>query len=535
MSDDKPMVTLSINGEEVQAPQGTLVIEAARAAGHKVPSFCYHPGLPPDGNCRMCICDVRTWNPRTEEHMAARRPVVTCKTEVADKMAVITESPEVSQIRASVMEFLLINHPIDCPICDKAGECMLQDHYMSYDQTRSELRDEKVHKPRLVHFSDRIVYNAERCIMCSRCVRFTTHVTESHELGIVNRGDRTFVDVPEGGGLHNNYQDCVSDICPVGALTKTRFRFKRRVWNLKHVDSVCGGCSRGCNTVVDHDRVAMYRVMPRHNAQVNGYWMCDEGRDLIDGFDKDRITEAGIDGETATWAEALERCATVLGTAREAPDSVAILASAWASNEAAAAARKLAGDLGIPEANLAVKTDRVSGFEADDILHTDDHNPNRRGVTDAGFEGEVDEILGRVSSGAIKTLVLWGGGLHHHLDGAEPAELLGKLDSLIYLGLTSDPAGDLAQVVLPLATSFESRGSWTNVDGIPSAFGAALAPPGQARSAFRAWCDLASATGQEALAEDEESAARQLGHPVFERPLNPAGALFRHASMVRRP
>ena len=537
-------VTLTIDGIEVSVPKGTKVIEAAKQAGKVIPHFCYHPALPVDGNCRMCIADVRTWNPRAEQHVPARRPAVTCWVDAEENMQVFTDTDEVKKSRETVMEFLLANHPIDCPICDKAGECMLQDYYMLHDGKKSELRDEKVHKPRLVPFGERIIYNGERCILCSRCTRFTEHVTETHELGIVNRGDRAIVEVVADGDFKNNYTDCVADICPVGALTKTDFRFKKRVWFLKHTDSVCGGCSRNCNTVVDHDGSEIIRIMPRRRDDINSFWMCNEGRDLykdLEATERPACAELraeGAEGDVLAWVGE-----TLGAHKKNGPERFAAIGSSWMSNEEAFLLAHLVSKL--KGQHMDVKTDRVTGLEADDLLHTDDHNPNRAGVVAAGVApGKKDGkdlagILEACAAGEIDTLLVWGSGLVNHFDGDADAmgSALESVTNIIQLTDTTDAVTGLATAVVPVQNWAERDGTWTNCDGKESRFRKALTPPEGALDGFAALMALCDAAGvrspvknikeaRKKLKQTPESEVRQFADGQFEFPADQTR--FRH-------
>ncbi len=498
-------VTLTIDGKEVTVPKGTKVIEAAKQVGVEIPHFCYHPGLPVDGNCRMCIADVRTWNARAEKHFPARRPAVTCWTDAEENMLVFTDTDEVKKSRATVMEFLLINHPIDCPICDKAGECMLQDHYMSHDRTRSELREEKIHKPRLKEFGERIVYNGERCILCSRCTRFTAHVSKTHDLGIVNRGDRAVVELAQDSSFDNAYTDNVADICPVGALTKTDFRFKKRVWFLKHTDSVCGGCSRNCNTVIDHDRAEIIRIMPRRRDEVNGHFMCNEGRDLYKKLAAAPRASAPIGrvdelGSGPSWDDALAWAGGKLAEQKKA-GKLAIIGSPWMSNEEALVLGHL-GSKVTKSAWMDLKDDVVDGYPADDILHTDDHNPNRKGAADAGVApGKKDGkdlagIIETIAAGEVEVLLVWGPGLVNHYDSADAMrDALAKVPVVIQATAELDEVSELASLVLPVRNWAESDGTWTNFEGHTSRFRKALRPHGSARDGFELLSGLCEAAG----------------------------------------
>ncbi len=538
---DIQTVSLTINELPVEMPAGTSVLEACKRQGIDIPHFCYHPGLPVDGNCRMCIVDIE----------GARRPPVSCATAVAPGMKVRTDTDGVKAIRASVMEFLLINHPIDCPICDKAGECMLQDYYMLHDRKRSELRDDKVHKPRLVRFSDRIVFNGERCILCSRCVRFTENVTGSHELGIVNRGDHSLVEVVTGQELHNHYQDCVADICPVGALTKTDFRFKKRVWFLKHTESVCPGCSRGCNVVLDHDRTSVIRLMPRHRPEVNGHWMCDEGRDIYRILARDRgesqpLVRIPQKSSRPSWTEAVTLLAEILSEVKKTPEKIAVLASSWGSNEEAFLLAKVFGEtLKVP--HMAVKTDRWEGLAADDLLHTDDHNPNRTGVMANGVvpnekKGGLDVagILEACRAGSISVLLVWGPGLAGHLAGGEEelGQVLAAVPRVVYLGWCADAVEGMAHLVLPSPAWAEKEGSFTNCDGVKSVFRRAVEAPGNRKGEIEILADLQARLKGRSYGSTFRELAQKTGAPLPSTrtlPILGQESLYRHAGGVARP
>lgn len=267
---DKPKVNLTINGKAVQVEAGTSVFNAAMETGIFVPHYCYHPDLSIAGVCRMCMVEIEK-NPRLQ---------ISCNTTAAEGMVVRTDTQKVQETVKNVLELHLINHPLDCPICDKAGECKLQDFYSDYGLYASRMEfDAKVHKPKVVDIGT-IVLDSERCILCSRCVRFTSEVTKTHELGIFNRGDRSVLRTYDGKPLRNEYTGNLADICPVGALTAKDFRFQQRVWFLEKAETVCTQCARGCNTLVSINpkTATLYRVEPRRNVEVNKSWICDQGR-----------------------------------------------------------------------------------------------------------------------------------------------------------------------------------------------------------------------------------------------------------------
>ena len=253
------MPKLTIDGRALDVPKGTTVIQAARQLGVEVPHYCWHPGLSVAGNCRVCLVEV--------EGMPTLQ--IACNLPVADNMVVRTASDKAKRGRADILELLLINPPLDCPICDQAGECKLQEYSFRIGNDRSRFDFPKVHKPKHVRFSDKVMFDAERCILCTRCVRFMDEVAKSDELDISNRGDRNESSVKRGGVLESPYQMNIIDVCPVGALTSSDFRFKSRVWFLESTKTVCASCSRGCNVVVGSRWNKILRLIPRENQAVN--------------------------------------------------------------------------------------------------------------------------------------------------------------------------------------------------------------------------------------------------------------------------
>lgn len=266
------MVKCTINGKSVEVKPGTMIIQAFKQINEDIAHYCWHPALSVAGVCRLCMVEIEG-NPRLQ---------IACNTPVAEGMVVTNKSEKVKDAVKWGLDFHLINHPLDCPICDQAGECGLQDQYMKFGRYDSEMAESKVKKRKVVDLGERVVLDSERCILCSRCVRFTEEVSKTNELGIFNRGDRSEIGTYKDKPLNNNYSVNTVDICPVGALTSKDFRFQQRVWFLKEGESVCNGCSTGCSIYVHHNKEGVWRVKPRFNEEINGYWMCDKGRDLVD-------------------------------------------------------------------------------------------------------------------------------------------------------------------------------------------------------------------------------------------------------------
>jgi NADH-quinone oxidoreductase subunit G len=478
------MPKLTIDGKAIEVSAGVNLIEAARLVGVEVPHYCYHPGLSIAGQCRLCMVEIEK-NPR---------PQIACNTLATDGMVVSTQTPKVLQTRQSVMEFHLINHPLDCPVCDQAGECWLQIYYMQHGLYNPRMIEEKVHKPKAVPIGPHVILDAERCILCSRCVRFCDEVTGTGELGIFNRGDVSEIGLFPGKELANFYSGNVVDICPVGALTDRDFRFKVRVWYLDTTKSICPGCSRGCNIEIHTNtrrphhnagrRVA--RLKPRYHPAVNRWWMCDPGRY---GFgpidDPSRILSPRCrDGEKIAevgWEEITPLVAQRLGQYRS--EEIGILASPRMSNEDLFALSRLAEQLGVRNVDFRVPP-RERGFE-DQILIKADKNPNTKGAELIGLlprAGGLDAVgmLRAARAGGLKCLWVF----HHDLLGsawpeAETLEALLALDCLIFQGSNDNGASPYAQLVLPSATYAESEGSYTNFEGRVQRFRKALPPLGE--------------------------------------------------------
>src|SRR5262245_54660378 len=373
------MPTLTIDGKDVTVAPGTNLIEAARQVGIEVPHYCYHPGLTIAGQCRLCMVDIDKM-PRSQ---------ISCNTTVADGMVVHTKTERVVETRRSVMEFHLINHPLDCPVCDQAGECWLQIYYMRHGLYDPRMADEKVHKPKAVPLGPHVMLDAERCILCSRCVRFCDEISQTGELGIFHRGDHSEIGLFPGTTLENKYSGNVIDICPVGALTDRDFRFQVRVWYLDTAKSLCNGCARGCNVDVHTSRRRPHhnqgrrvaRLKPRFNPDVNRWWMCDEGRygfGWID--DESRLTTpiARTDGRpTQTdWDDVVTALAAALRRYR--PDEIGVIASPRMSNEDLFLLKQLVARLGL--AHVDHRVPPAAPGDQDELLIRADKNPNTRGA-----------------------------------------------------------------------------------------------------------------------------------------------------------
>src|SRR5438034_1220838 len=375
------MPKVTIDGKEIEVEAGTNLIEAARRLGIEVPHYCYHPGLSIAGQCRLCMVDIDK----------TPRPSIACNLPAADGMVVRRQTERVKDMRRSMMEFHLINHPLDCPVCDQAGECWLQIYYMQHGLYDPRMLDEKVHKPKAVPLGPHVVLDAERCILCSRCVRFCDEITGTGELGIFGRGDHSEIGLFPGQDLENNYSGNVVDICPVGALTDRDFRFRVRVWYLDTTKSICPGCARGCNVEVHVNRKRPHhaegrrvaRLKPRFNDAVNAWWICDVGRYGFDAVDDpSRIRFARRGDAEVELDEALNALLDALR--RHTPAEIAILASPDLANEDLFALRRLTETLGIRQVAGGVGRARRDVHQ---LPRARPALPRRRGAARRGARG----------------------------------------------------------------------------------------------------------------------------------------------------
>jgi len=475
------MPRLTIDGKEIEVEAGTNLIEAARRLGIEVPHYCYHPGLSIAGQCRLCMVDIEK----------TPRPSIACNTPAADGMVVHTQTERVKDMRRSMMEFHLINHPLDCPVCDQAGECWLQIYYMQHGLYDPRMLDEKVHKPKAVPLGPHVMLDAERCILCSRCVRFCDEITGTGELGIFGRGDHSEIGLFPGQDLENNYSGNVVDICPVGALTDRDFRFRVRVWYLDTTKSICPGCARGCNVEVHVNRKRPHhaegrrvaRLKPRFNDAVNAWWICDVGRYGFDAVDDpSRIRFARRGDAEVELDEALNALLDALR--RHTPAEIAILASPDLANEDLFALRRLTETLGIRQVAFGVPPAAPTPA-ADDFLLRADRHPNTRGAETILPAGDAAAILAAARAGRVK--VLWV--FQHDLlaagwSAAETRQALERVDTLVFSGTNDNATSALATLVLPLAAWVERDGTFTNFLGRVQRFRAAVEPLGEALAAW---------------------------------------------------
>ena len=479
---EKGLVNVQIDGVWHQFPKGTRMIEACKQAKVTVPSYCYHPKLTAPGNCRMCLVQMGM-PPRPAPGQEAAyddagyqpigwmpRPVIACANTVSENMGIRTTGELVEKCREGVMEFLLINHPLDCPICDKAGECRLQEQSVQHGRGVSRFVDMKVKKPKNVDIGPRIRLDDERCIMCSRCIRFMDEVADDPVLGFTQRGTHTTLTVHPGRLLDSNYSLNTVDICPVGALTSNDFRFQMRVWFLKETPTIDVNCGTGTNITLWTRGETIHRITPRLNDEVNSAWMPDSHR----------LNFHYIDWSCAI-ATAAERIRAV------APNQVAVIASGRMTNEELFLARTLSVEIGTPHLSLVPREG-----EADALLIAADRNPNTTGAklvlgTDTPYSG-LAVIRDGVRDGSIKVLIVLGEDIIS--DAGFTRDDLEKLDFLLQTSILANPTADCAHLVLPSAAFTEKRGSMVNLSGRLQRLNRAVEPPALAHDDWEILRDL---------------------------------------------
>jgi len=499
------MVNVQIDGAWHQFPKGTRVIEACEQAGSYVPRYCYHKKLSSPGNCRMCLIEMGMpkMGPDRKPELGPDgkplinwmpRPQICCAQDVAEGMGVRTNSPLVDECRRGVMEFLLINHPLDCPICDQAGECQLQEFSVEYGNAASRFLENKVKKPKAVELGPRVTLDDERCILCSRCVRFCQEIAQDDVLGFVDRGSHTVLTAHPGKRLENNYSLNTVDICPVGALTSSDFRFKMRVWFLKETKSICTSCATGCNTLIGTREDVIYRQTPRENDAVNSSWMCDFGR-LNYGYleSEKRLLEPLIfsNGEliAADWKTAVAHAALQLR--HFSGWETAIIASGRMTNEELWLTAQIARFLGVKWIDIVPR----SG-EGDDILLSKDRNPNTNGarlILNLSLPGSNLAAIGDgIKNGQIKAVLALG---EKPTACGISTEQLSQLPAFVAMNILADETTDLATAILPAFGFAEKRGSMINGDGRLQRLNRAVRGPGNARDDWEILRDLLQALG----------------------------------------
>ncbi|HVA84099.1 MAG TPA: molybdopterin-dependent oxidoreductase [Candidatus Binataceae bacterium] len=465
---------LTVDGRAIEAPEGTPLLQAMLDAGLDIPHYCYHPKLSIDGSCRLCQVKIEGM-PKLQ---------ISCNTQVRDGMVVNTLDPEVALARRGVLELLLLNHPLDCPICDKAGECWLQNYAMRFGSRHARTLEPRRKHQKRVDIGERMLLDQERCILCRRCVRFCREISKTGELAVFNLGDRSVLDVYDRR-LDNDYSICTADVCPVGALESKDFHHKIRVWFLQETASVCPGCSNGCNIMVSEYRNRIWRLIPRRNDAVNDTWMCDHGRldyKFVDAPERLRAPMVAESGALvpASWQEALARAAAAIAAlkARHGDLAMGAIVSPHLTNEENFCFGELMRAAGAGKVAMAVRRGA-----SDNFLIKAEKAPNARGVRDLGLVSGGDDGLGELlraaEAGELKGLYLCGDDLLDTLAPERLEAILGRLELLIVQSLKLDPRLGRATVAFPTTTFAEKDGSFTNHAGrVQRIFKAIETPPG---------------------------------------------------------
>ncbi|MGH8014058.1 MAG: 2Fe-2S iron-sulfur cluster-binding protein [Candidatus Binataceae bacterium] len=476
-SNSVKIVHVTVDGQVLEAPEGTPLLQTMLDAGLDIPHYCYHPKLTIDGSCRLCQVRIE----------GAPKLQISCNTPIRDGMVVHVNDPEVELARKGVLELLLINHPLDCPICDKAGECWLQDYTMRFSSRYARTIEPRRKNGKRLDIGERMLLDQERCILCRRCVRFCREISKTGELGIYGIGDHSVLDIYDKR-LDNDYSMNTADICPVGALETKDFHHRLRVWFLEETASVCPSCANGCNTMVCHYKNRIYRLLPRRNDQVNDTWMCDWGR-LNYRFvaDPDRLRAPLVLGEGAAvatdWDTALERAVSLLRdfTAHHGGAALGALISPHLTNEENFRFGQMLSAIGAGRTAMAVRKGK-----ADELLIKAEKAANARGVREMGLvkgdDDGLEDLLKAVEAGEIKGLYICGDDVLEAVAPERLSAIVGKLELLIAHNLKQCAELAKAAVTFPTTTWVEKDGTFTNHAGRIQRIQRALRTPPEWRS-----------------------------------------------------
>jgi len=472
------MPNIFIDGKKIETKPGKTIIEAAYENGFQVPHFCWHPELSVAGNCRMCLVEVGMPKRLPDGNIeldSNNNPVVSyipklqiaCATPVSDEMYVNLNNDKVIHAQEAVMEFLLINHPLDCPICDEAGECKLQEYAFTHSKGESRFNEVKNHKDKRQKWGPNVMYDAERCISCSRCIRYAKEVAQQDVLSFVQRGDHVTIKVAEGQEFDNPYSMNVIEICPVGALTSPDFRFKSRVWDMSFNDSISFADSTGSNTMLGIRNNEILRVQPRTNMYVNKYWLSDDARlNHYEFVNKNRISEPSIKingkHETVTWADAYSETAKRISKFKA--NEIFFLSSAKATNEDNYIFQKFARTV-VKSLNVDYLQHIDQSYQ-DKFLGVADRAPNSNGVLEVGAAAnnnglKASELADNINSGKIKALVVME---EDFKNNEHIIESLDKLELLVVMYYNYNAVTSKADIVLASSTYAEIEGTYTNKD-----------------------------------------------------------------------
>lgn len=440
------MATIIVDDKELQVKDDAMLIDELLANGINIPHFCYHPALGKDGNCRMCMVEIQ----------GKKRPQIACDTPIKDGMVISTKSKSIQKVKQGILELELINHPADCPVCDQAGECSLQNYYMDEGLYESRLDTPKVHARKKIDLGANVVLDQERCVLCTRCVRFTKEITKTKELGVLNRTDHSVITTFPGRPLDNPYAMNVVDLCPVGALTSKDFRFHKRVWFLEPQEAVCNGCAKGCSIYVDHHKAkyesdAVFRYRPRFNPKINGYFICDVGRLSYKQENENRLSMPLIKGKEVSYADASAKLKTLL---QENRSKIVFLISPSLSLEEMIQINKLKNFYDA----------KVSGYDieeydknfGDDYLKCNDLSTNRRGLKLLNIDEDKDKLKEDLKEAQMVVLV-----------GRDDMQILKEknIQTVVCISASMPKQKDFYNVYLPVLTHTSKEGSYINIDG----------------------------------------------------------------------
>ncbi len=485
------MPVVTIDGRKIETQPGKTIIEAANDNGIHIPHFCWHPSLSVAGNCRMCLVNVGSHKKNAEGQVeldAEGNPQVAwmpklqiaCSTPVSDGMIVSTGDDKSVKASNAVMEFLLVNHPLDCPICDEAGQCKLQEYAYKYSKGESRFIDVKNHKDKREAWGPNVMFDAERCISCSRCIRYAKEIAKQPVLTFVQRGDHVTIKLFEGTQFDSPYSMNVIELCPVGALTSMDFRFKARVWDMSFNESVCPGCARGCNIQIGVKDNTILRLEPRANPFVNQYWMCDAGRlQNYHWVNENRVGSVHLrrNGQLSAsdWKTGFAEIAKNLSS--HSASKVLIVVGGWCTNEDAFAAKKLASDV-LKGAHI-VYVQRNNNDFADDFLRVADRNANSNGFEAIGIKSVAESEVAALVKHADCALVL---GDELIRGNSEVRAAIESLKFFAQVTMNMCESVELAHVVLGCSTYAESEGTFTNIDKRVQHFSPALVTAENQRS-----------------------------------------------------
>ncbi len=482
------MVKISIDERDLEVAAGTTILKAAESAGLHIPHLCYHNAFIPEGSCRMCLIEIEGI-PKLE---------LACSTHVREGMKISTQSERVTEARKGVLECLLAEHPIDCPICDKAGECKLQDYYEEYGLFESEFNEHKEKRQKKIEIGKSLLHDQERCVLCRRCVRFLKEVTKTEELGVFQRGIHAEVSTYDGVLIDNNYSGNLAEICPVGAITDKDFRFKTRTWFLQSRESICPLCSRGCNIYVESHQgfsrfslpKRVYRIRTRENQRINGFWICDKGRYEYSYLDHERLDKIIVSSSQnpSSWLDVTSLIAKEIGRLyhMNRSERIGLILNSWLSNEELYLIDKIfRDDVGVEKVSFLDPPDS----DSDDFLLTEERAPNKRGTKEIGFELQLAD-WGKFSD-EVDLLIVFAPPFIENSDIGTLKAVLEKIKTKVLLASHNHEINSLFDMVLPMSLIAEKGGSLTNIIGSIQRFSPALDPPGDSRPAWKFLVDLA--------------------------------------------